>query len=147
MKRTQAATNSPELAAYKEAAKASVNTWLTEWCLLFKAAYVSRVRMSYSGGSDDGQIDEVTFAKLVDGKHEDFEPEIMKATLEKFEEFLYELITARGADFNNDGCQGYLTWDIEADTLEHNHGTNYTSVEENEYEGCDDLIDSIEAGR
>lgn len=131
--------DSPELAAYKDAAQESVNTWLTEWCLLFKAHDITMVTMSYSGGGDDGQINDVTFHKGIGKQCKSFEPNIPKTTIDKFERFLYDLIEARGANFNDEGSQGSLTWDIAADTLEHTHGVNYTEVKEEHYEGFADI--------
>ena len=145
MPKKKGATNSPELAAYKAKSAQSVNAWLSEWVLLLKAHDVHQVKVMYSAGGDSGQIDDIAFytGQLAtdDAPRKRFE--FSQTTTAAFKSFAYDILEARGWEVNNEGSQGSFLWDLDMDTMVHEHGTNYTQVEEQTFEGVEDLIGQV----
>jgi hypothetical protein len=136
----QIGTNSPELDAYIKKGAASVNAWLASYTLLLIGAGVKRVTVEYSGGGDSGQIDGYTCYGEDDSEVENpFGTQVIE---KRFESFLYDVLDHRGWDYNNEGCQGSMEWNLEADTFTHHHEVNITQVETNDYDQADDLINS-----
>jgi hypothetical protein len=145
MPKRKGATNSPELAAYFAKSAQSVNAWLSEWVLLLKAHNVRRVKVMYSAGGDSGQIDDVSF--YTEQLATDSEPwrqfEFPQTVTAAFESFAYDILETRGWEVNNEGSQGSFLWDLDMDTLVHNHGTNTTHVDKETFEGIEDLVGQV----
>jgi hypothetical protein len=129
--------DSPELSAYKEEVKNSVNQMLAKTTLILKAGKVAKVVVDYQGGNDDGSIESVTYYNK-DG--EEFDPELPTRSVvpkpwdpehveDKIEEVFYSILEVRGWEVNNAGSQGAFVWDIEKDTFVHNHGSNFYDTE------------------
>lgn len=141
-KRKTKPTSSPELEAYKEHQRNSVNAWLAKFALVLKADDVTRVRCEYSGSGDSGQIDGIEY---FDRKGNAVENPFGSAVMAKgFEELCYAILDARGFDVNNEGSQGHFEWDLTADTLDHHHEMNVTSTEDTDYDDIQDLIDRLD---
>lgn len=142
MAKKKGPTSSPELAAYQQEQRNSVNAWLAKYALVLTADGVKKVRVEYSGSGDSGQIDETTYydakGKAVDN------PFGSKTMAKSFEELCYAILDVRGWDVNNEGSQGNFEWDLAADTLEHHHEFNIVSTEDHEYDDIADLIDRLD---
>lgn len=135
-------TSSPELAAYQEQQRNSVNAWLAKWALVLTADGVKRVRVNYSGSGDSGQIDSIEY---FDGKGKNVDnPFGSQAMSKNFEELCYSILDVRGFDVNNDGSQGHFEWDLKADTFTHHHETNVMSTHDTDYDDIEDLMGSVD---
>lgn len=118
--------DSPQLQAYKKACSHGVNKKLIDITMMLAASRVTRVRAEYSGSGDSGQIDGIT---LYQGDKELVQDEVRKdwpsgQKWDELKQFFYDLLEARGANFNNEGSQGYIEWDLERDHLFHHHEDN-----------------------
>jgi hypothetical protein len=135
-------TSSPELEAYTEKQRNSVNAWLAKYALVLTGDGVKRVHVDYCGSGDSGQIDHITYFDKKDKEVENpFGSEVMSKS---FEELCYAILDARGWDVNNEGSQGHFDWNLKADSLVHHHEVNIVSTEDTEYDDIQDLMDSID---
>jgi hypothetical protein len=105
---------------------------------------VARVHVTYSGGGDSGQVDSVEFY-TENGVNDPVPNPFGSALIEKrFEDFIYDVLDHRGWDYNNEGCQGSMDWDLEEDTFTHHHEINVTQVEATDHDEADDLIAALD---
>lgn len=157
---TEIYPDSPELAAYIKGGKESVNAWLARYTLLLISYDVKRVEISYAGSGDSGQIDSIMFfGELLgeegvastdsypycgDGRRRRMISGPLGSLTAQFEQFLYNLLDRRGWEVNNEGSQGTIIWDLEADSFDHHHETNVTSVEVNEFEDIEDIRNALD---
>lgn len=140
--------DSVDLQEYKEQCEVSVNQMLHTWALRLKACGVVKVVCRYAGGGDDGSIDGYEFFKRQRKRGGGtelvaFEPEIPGRIVKTenrynkghffdqdlLDKVFYDLLEVRGWEVNNAGSQGDFTWDIEADTFVHEHGSNFYDTE------------------
>jgi hypothetical protein len=135
-------TSSPELAAYQEEQRNSVNAWLAKWALVLTADGVKKVRVEYAGSGDSGQIDEITY---YDAKGDRVDNPFGSHVMAKsFEELCYSILDVRGWDVNNEGSQGWFEWDLADDSMTHHHEQNVVSTEDTDYDDIEDLMRSID---
>jgi hypothetical protein len=102
------------------------------------AAGVALVMVQYSGTGDEGNIDDMLFFSTVPDDPESTEPDIRQDTIPNAskpdDEDFYPLLPP-GFE-NNEGGQGYVTFDVAAKKLTRHHGDNVTTVE---YRGDEEL--------
>lgn len=126
-----------EKAERNKAMTERMNTEAPKIRLELLAMGAKSLEVTYDGSGDDGCIEALVLhdAKgnimgFHSGNHVN-----PKQFAEAVAQIFYDLIETRGADFNNDGCYGEITWDLEADTLKHSHHDRITTTEDTEYEG------------
>lgn len=135
-------TSSPELEAYQQTQRNSVNAWLVKYAMLLTADGVKKVRVEYSGAGDSGQIDGIQYFGAKDKEVDN--PFGSPVMAKSFEELCYSILDVRGWDVNNEGSQGHFVWDLKADTLNHHHEFNIVSTEDHEYDDIEDLMARID---
>ena len=78
----------------------------TQLAIEMQAAGVNHVKISFSGGGDSGQIDEIAIT-MADGFAEP------KELHERLEQWAYNFLEGTGVDwYNNDGGQGEFEFDL-----------------------------------
>lgn len=128
-------SDSPELSVYRERAKQSINQFASEFTLKLKAHNVAQVRVVYGAGEDDGGIESITYyQRAPTGELVAMEEPPLRGIKrgtgvwewieDPLEGFMYNLMTHRGYFNQNEGCQGIIRWDIENDTIIHDHQSN-----------------------
>lgn len=97
---------------------------------------VTTVVAEYDGCGDCGQIDSIGFRNAAGETC----TEVPDAVESQVEDLLYDLLGVRhGGWENNDGAFGTFCWNLNDQTLDHEHNERYTEYEVSAHEGFDDL--------
>ena len=90
----------------RQEAEASAQTERNKLAIEMQAAGVNKVHISFSGGGDSGQVDEINIT-MADGFTE---PEGLD---DRLRDFAYKFLEGTGIDwYNNDGGQGEIEFDL-----------------------------------
>lgn len=127
-------SDSPGLAAYQEMTERSANQFAHRWAMIMKAHQIDEIHVIYGAGEDDGGIEETRFFRRVKGELAPCEPPpglIRQRGSGRFtwtesalDEFMYDVMQARGFFNQNEGCQGVIRWMIDKDMFIHDHQVN-----------------------
>jgi hypothetical protein len=89
---------------------------------------VTKVEICYSGGGDDGCIDDFTAYKIDEKGEENYNPDIdLNSFEETFVDYIYSLLstTIEWDWVNNEGGYGTLTLDIEKQEIDISHSQRH----------------------
>jgi hypothetical protein len=127
-------TSSFSLERYYEERLENVRRNLPEAARELKEAGVATVRIEYDGCGDSGQIESVSYLDR-DGKALEFSS-TASFSEDRLTDLFYDLTQARHPGWeNNDGAFGEFDWNLNADTLRHEHNDRFTDYETTEHEG------------
>lgn len=128
------------VADYEQQAAARVREHGPQLRQPLKACKVARVVADYEGCGDSGSLETLRFLSAAEVEAT---PPLDGPLQDAVQDDLYDLLEARQPGWeNNDGAFGEFVWDLEADTLEHQHHARFSDVSTTIYENFEDLVGS-----
>jgi len=101
---------------------------------------VAKVVADYDGCGDSGSLESL---RCLDVAAVEVTQHLGGSLQDAVQDYLYDLLEARQPGWeNNDGAFGEFVWDLEADTLEHQHHARFSDVSSTIYEDLEDLLGS-----